>query len=372
MNHWIWLFPAFLIGACIGSFLNVVIYRVPLGMSVNDPKRSFCPHCTKPIPMWFNLPLISWLWLRGKCAECRAPISIRYFAVELLTAVLFALVCWSFLEKCPQIVVFLWALMALLVAITFIDAKHLIIPPGLTWTGVIIGLCACAVWPQLPVMGGVAGGNRLVGLKDGGIGWVAGFAGLWLVVEFGKMAFGKKAMTFTRPVAWHLKESEGDLVPMYFVIDDEAVAWWDIFSRKTDKLLVECTDILVDDESVGEGTLIIREMDITLPDGSMRHLAKLQSLAGTATSAVIPREAMGMGDVHLLGMIGAFLGWTGVFFSLFAASIFAIIAALIGRIGFGKQLPFGPFLAMGAVTWVFGAWKLWVWYIDCLAPIWSP
>ncbi|RYD43210.1 MAG: prepilin peptidase, partial [Verrucomicrobiaceae bacterium] len=89
---------------------------------------------------------------------------------------------------------------------------------------------------------------------------------------------------------------------------------------------------------------------------------------GMATGTVIPREAMGMGDVHLLGMIGAFFGWTGVFFSLFAASIFAIVAAIFGRIGFGKQLPFGPFLAMGCVAWMFGGWKLWVWYMEMLAP----
>jgi leader peptidase (prepilin peptidase) / N-methyltransferase len=81
---------------------------------------------------------------------------------------------------------------------------------------------------------------------------------------------------------------------------------------------------------------------------------------------------MGMGDVHLLGMIGAFFGWTGVFFSLFAASVFAIVAAVIGRIGFGKQLPFGPFLAMGAVAWMFGGWKIWVWYLDSLGPLGIP
>jgi leader peptidase (prepilin peptidase)/N-methyltransferase len=79
-----------------------------------------------------------------------------------------------------------------------------------------------------------------------------------------------------------------------------------------------------------------------------------------------------MGDVHLLGMIGAFFGWTGVLFSLFAASIFAIIAALIGRIGFGRQLPFGPFLAMGAVAWMFGAWRLWEWYLTLVLPLGMP
>jgi leader peptidase (prepilin peptidase)/N-methyltransferase len=368
LDHWIWLIPAFLIGACIGSFLNVVIYRVPLGMSVNEPKRSFCPKCKKDIPMWLNFPMISWLWLRGKCKECGAPIAFRYFGVELLTAVLFA-VTWYLFP--PQVVIFLWVLVSLLVAITFIDAEHLIIPTGLTWAGSVIGLGACAVWPQLPVMAGVAG-NWLSGLKHGGIGWVAGFVGLWFVVELGKMAFGKKAMNFEKAVDWHLKEPEGDQDPMCFVIDGEEIAWWDLFCRKSDKLLVETSDIIVDGESVGGGGLVIREMEITLPDGSVKHLSKMKALSGTATSVVIPREAMGIGDVHLLGMTGAFFGWTGVFFTLFAASIFAIIAAVIGRIGFGKQLPFGPFLAMGTLTWAFGGWKIWAWYVDFLGPLWMP
>ena len=368
LDHWLWLIPAFLLGACIGSFLNVVIYRVPLGMSVNHPKRSFCPHCKKPIPMWLNLPLVSWLWLRGKCAECGAPIAFRYFGVELLTAVLFVAAWWLFP---PLVVGFLWVMLALLVAVAFIDAEHLIIPTGLTWAGAAVGLAACAVWPRLPALAGGAG-NWLSGLQHGLIGWVVGFVGLWLVVELGKLAFGKKTVSFAAPVAWHLKEPAGDQDPMCFVIDGEEIAWWDIFSRKTDRLVVETTDILLDGESVGGGKLSIRELEIELPDGTLRRLARMKSLAGMATSAVIPREAMGIGDVHLLGMIGAFCGWSGVLFALFAASIFAIVAALIGRIGFGKQLPFGPFLAMGAVTWIFGGWHLWAWYLDFLGPLWQP
>lgn len=366
LDHWIWLIPAFLIGACIGSFLNVVIYRVPRDLSVNEPKRSFCPNCKKPIPMRLNFPLVSWLWLRGKCRECGAPIAFRYFGVELLTAVLFAAMWWFFP---PQAVLFLWILAALLVAITFIDAEHLIIPTSLTWAGSLIGLAACAVWPQLPVMYGVAG-DWLGGLTHSGIGWLAGFAGLWCVVQFGKMAFGTRALKFEQPVEWHLREPEGDEDPMCFVINGEEVPWWDMFCRKSDRLLIECDDIRVDGESVGGGKLAIRELDIELPDGEVRRLAVMKSLDGTATLAVIPREAMGMGDIHLLGMIGAFFGWAGVFFSLFAGSVFAIIAALIGRIGFGKQLPFGPFLAMGSLAWAFGGWKLWAWYFDFLGPLW--
>lgn len=367
LDHWIWLIASFLIGACIGSFLNVVIYRVPLGMSVNKPNRSFCPRCKNPIPMWLNLPLVSWLWLRGKCRECGAPIAFRYFGVELLTAVLFAALWQAFP---PQVVIPLWIMAALLVAITFIDAEHLIIPTSFTWAGSLVGLLACALWPQLPAMAGTAG-DWLSGLKHGAIGWTAGFIGLWCVVQLGKMAFGKKALRFEKPVEWHLREPEGEQDPMCFVIDGEAVPWWDMFSRKSDRLLIESSDIRVDGESVGGGKLTIREKEIELPDGTVHHLAKLKSLDGTATSVVIPREAMGVGDIHLLGMIGAFFGWTGVFFSLFAASIFAIIAAIIGRIGFGKQLPFGPFLAMGALSWAFGGWKLWAWYFNFLGPLWG-
>lgn len=362
LDHWVWIIPAVMIGGCIGSFLNVVIYRVPLGMSVNNPNRSFCPICKNQLTLLQNLPLVSWLCLRGKCAHCSAPIPFRYFAVEILTAVLFGWVWYMFP---PEVVVFLWVLMSLLVAITYIDAEHLIIPTNLTWAGSVIGLIACSVYPQLSAMAGYQF-TWQEGLISGGIGWAVGFVGLWLVVELGKKAFGKRAMKFDSEVEWCLREPEGDQDPICFVIDGEEIAWWNIFARKTDHLIVDATSVLVDDEETGAGQLIIRETRIELADGRQFELEKMVSLRGRANSLVIPREAMGMGDVHLLAMIGAFFGWTGVFLSLFGASLFAIVAALIGRIGFGKQLPFGPFIAMGAVAWMFGGWQLWSMYLDFL------
>ena len=274
-DHWLWLIPAFLIGACIGSFLNVVIYRLPLGMSVNEPKRSFCPKCKHPIPIWLNFPLVSWLWLRGKCKECHAPIAFRYFGVELLTAVLFTLVWWLFAWQSVGVIIFLWVLMALLVSITFIDAEHLIIPSSLTWAGSVIGLGACAVWPRLPVLAAEEAGNWLEGLKQGAIGWIAGFVGLWLVVELGKLAFGKRSMKFETPVAWSLNEPTSDEDPMIFKIADHEIPWWDIFCRKSDRLSLVTTEINVDGEPLGGGELIIREMEIQMPDGTVRLLAKL-------------------------------------------------------------------------------------------------
>ncbi len=371
LDHWLWLLPAFLIGACIGSFLNVVIYRLPLGLSVNNPKRSFCPHCKKPIPLWLNLPLVSWLCLRGKCRACGEPIAFRYFAVELLSALGFTAVWMFFGPPAAGVVAWLWVLVALLIAIAFIDAEHLIIPVGLTWTGTGAGLVACYVWPQLPVMAGEAG-SGMAGLMQGGIGWAAGFFGLAMVVELGKLAFGKKDLRFPQPVAWALREPVADEDPMHFLIQDEAIAWWDIFNRKTDRLLVEARDIRVDGESLGGGLLTIREQEIQLPDGLILRLAKIKSLDGTATRVVIPREAMGAGDGYLLGMIGAFFGWTGVVFSLFSGCVFALVMAGIGRIGFGKQLPFGPSLALGAAVWMLGGWKVFAWYMQFLGPLGGP
>jgi leader peptidase (prepilin peptidase)/N-methyltransferase len=143
-----WLFAtfAFVLGAAVGSFLNVVIYRLPLDLSVNEPRRSFCPSCKKPIPWHQNLPLLSWLHLRGRCANCGSRIAFRYFAVELLTALMFLAVWLRF----PwDIAIAYWVLVSLLIAATFIDFEHFIIPDEITWGGVAAGLIACLIVPEL-------------------------------------------------------------------------------------------------------------------------------------------------------------------------------------------------------------------------------
>src|SRR5207237_10096940 len=112
---------AFVFGAAVGSFLNVVIYRLPLDLSVNEPERSFCPSCKQQIPWRHNLPLLSWIALRGRCANCGAPISFRYFAVELMTSPLF-LTIW---RNYPwQMAVAYRAFFARVTAPTFIDFDH--------------------------------------------------------------------------------------------------------------------------------------------------------------------------------------------------------------------------------------------------------
>ena len=357
-----------MIGSCIGSFLNVVIYRVPLGMSVNKPNRSFCPNCKYHFPIWLNLPVISWIWLRAKCANCKKPISARYPAVELLTGLLFMAMWWA--VPVPHVAVFLWIMVSLMIAISFIDADHMIIPTSMAWAGTVAGLIVAMIWPRMPSMASYQDVDLWSGLIQSGIGFVVGFFGLWGVVNLGKMAFGKKDMKFEEQTAWELKEPDNDEDPLLFIIDGEETGWWDIFNRPTDKLILECGKIRVDGKDCEGGTLTILEQEIELPDGSKHSIGDMKSLDGTATQVVIPREAMGFGDVHLMGMIGAFFGWSGVVFTLFGASLLAIVAAVFGRIGFGRALPFGPFLAMAAIGWVLGGWKIWQWYLLNLGPVW--
>lgn len=148
-----------LLGLCIGSFLNVVIYRLPLGLSIASPAWSFCPHCRTPIRWFDNLPVLSWVLLRGRCRSCRAPISVQYPIVEAVTGLAFALV-WTLLfvegaraglpialqSAWPAGVAWL-ALAAVLIACSAMDITAYLIDTRLTDAAVIVGVLAYAALP---------------------------------------------------------------------------------------------------------------------------------------------------------------------------------------------------------------------------------
>jgi leader peptidase (prepilin peptidase)/N-methyltransferase len=139
----------------VGSFLNVVVYRVPRGESVVFPP-SRCPHCGRGLHSWENIPVVSWLFLRGRCASCKAPISIRYPLLEAMTGALFAL---SILEFGPTFAgVAACGLSGTLVAVLFFDLDHLIIPDALV---VPCGACAFAL--------AIAQGRALAGIESAAI-----------------------------------------------------------------------------------------------------------------------------------------------------------------------------------------------------------
>lgn len=201
---WLYLSLIFLFSLMIGSFLNVVIHRLPIMLERdwqaeyrsyfdNDTEtappapynlmvpRSSCPHCDHPITALENIPLLSWLWLKGRCRACQAPISARYPLVELLTALLSVVVAatlapgWSTLAA----LVLTWTL----VALTFIDLDKMLLPDQLTlpllWGGLLCNL-----------LGG------FVSLQDAVIGAMAGYLVLWSLYWAFKLLTGKEGMGY--------------------------------------------------------------------------------------------------------------------------------------------------------------------------------
>jgi len=191
-----------LLGLLIGSFLNVVIHRIPKMMQRESDNyvahesgkelphtdrynlmvpRSACPHCGHQITALENIPVISWLTLRGKCRKCKAPISARYPAVELLTGVLSAALVWKFGSGAAGMATLLFAW--LLIAMTFIDVDTQLLPDDLTfpllWAGLLINL-----------------NGTFVPLHDAVIGAVAGYLVLWAVYWLFKLATGKEGMGY--------------------------------------------------------------------------------------------------------------------------------------------------------------------------------
>lgn len=194
----------FLIGCLLGSFFNVCIYRMPLGISIAHPP-SHCYRCGRPVRWFDNIPLLSYWILQGRCRDCGAPFSMRYFCIELLTGFLvlaLGLKLGYTLALIPAI-----TFTGFLVIATFTDIDHWIIPDRITIGGMIAGLILAAIWPV-----GLAEGNPLShdtlmmlflrpGLPNIAIpltvsvaGAVIGFGMLWLVGVIGTALFRKEAM----------------------------------------------------------------------------------------------------------------------------------------------------------------------------------
>lgn len=148
------LFAAFVYGATVGSFLNVVIYRLPRGESVVTP-RSRCPACSTPIPLWHNIPVLSWLLLGGRCASCRASVAPRYLVVEVLTGALWA-ACAARYGTHPATLMAV-TLASALVVVTFVDIDIWEIPDEITLPGIALGSIARPLALDVPWWEGIAG-----------------------------------------------------------------------------------------------------------------------------------------------------------------------------------------------------------------------
>lgn len=175
-----------IVGLCIGSFLNVLIYRLPLGMNIAVPP-SHCPSCEQKIKWYDNIPLLSYVILRGKCRNCKSKIPFTYFAVELINVALWIILLITF--DLPYSLIFALA-SSILIAIAFIDFKHQIIPDSLNITIAVLGLIATVYGIFYPTVTGVLGAyavywwERLIGCVGGGL--------LFTAVYFIYLALRKK------------------------------------------------------------------------------------------------------------------------------------------------------------------------------------
>jgi len=245
-------FSFLIYGLCVGSFLNVCIYRIPLSLSLIKPGSS-CPNCKTPIKFYDNIPVLGYLVLLGKCRACKHPISCRYPLIEIITGLLW-LFCYLKFDISMECFVYIIFLSTLLV-ITFIDIDHRIIPDKISLPGIPFFFIGALFIPDMGYK------NSLFGILLGG--------------------------------------------------------------------------------------------------GSLLLIAEAYSL-------ITRQEGMGGGDIKLLAMIGALIGWKGVFFTIFASSaigtIVGITVMIITRNYMKLAVPFGPFLSFGAFLYVFFGEDIIMWY----------
>jgi len=244
----------FIFGMCIGSFLNVCIYRVPESESIADPPRSICPSCKSHIRFYDNIPVLSYIWLKGRCRNCDEPISFRYPLVELMNGIVAVALLFKFGLSMESLIYFVF--ISSLIVITFIDLDHQIIPDIITLPGIPMGLIASFVLPTIT-------------LKASALGLLIGGGSLWFV------------------------------------------AW--------------------------------------------------------SYNLITHRDGMGGGDIKLLAMIGTIIGWKGVIFTIFASSLIGscvgIIMVMIKNKNMKFAIPFGPFLSIGAIAYVFLGSRFIAWYL---------
>lgn len=246
----------FAIGASIGSFLNVCIYRLPRSLSIISPP-SACPVCDNPIRPYDNIPILSYILLAGRCRRCGLPISPRYPMVELVSGLCAIAVCARFGYTLQALVLFIF--ISALIVVIFIDIDHQIIPDVISLPGIV--LCFLA-----------------------------------------------SVFIFNRPVA---EPAAGILV--------------------------------------GGGSLLLVAVTYRLLTG---------------------RDGMGGGDIKLLAMIGALCGWEGVLFTIFLSSLAGTLVGILLMVAQGRNLrlalPYGPFLSLSAIVYIFLGPDIIHWYFNIL------
>jgi len=348
-----WWLVFFSFGCIVGSFLNVCIYRMPLELSVVSPP-SHCPHCKYSIPFYLNIPLVTWLVLKGRCKNCGAPISVRYFIVELFTGLTF-LACWLvFGAQSPWLALVYCLFLSGLIVATFIDFEHFIIPDEITLGGAVVGFVISFLLPSLH--GVRTNGESLV---QSIIGIVAGAGIVYGVLRGGKLLFGRKKMKL--PLEATIIFSETALS-----LPDKEIPYEDIFYRKSDTIVFHARTVELVDRCYLNATVRLSPDRLQIDEEEIDPTS-VPHMEAVCAEIVLPQEAMGLGDVKFMAAIGAFLGWEAVVFTLVVSSligaIYGGIMIALHRQEWSGRLYFGPFLALAATIWLFTGPALVTWYL---------
>ena len=357
-HFWTLVFLVF--GCTVGSFLNVVIYRLPIGQSIAWPP-SHCPHCKYSIPWYLNIPLLTWLYLHGKCANCRAPVSMRYFVVELMTGIAF-MTCWlAYGHTSPGVVFCLCIFLSGIIAGTFIDFEHFISPDEITYGGIVVGLACSFIFPDLQQ----GASTHLQGLFGSIKGALFGAGLIYGVLRLGKLLLGKQR----KELPQGCRVTFGDSGVQ---IGDETIAYEEFFYRKTDEIEMDARRVEMADRCYAAEKVRLRSERLTVGKDEFDP-QKVPFLEAEASEITLPREAMGLGDVKFMAAVGAFLGWQSVIFTLMVSCVVGSAVGLtliaLKKSNQAGRLAFVPYLALGTVVWIFGGVRLWY---ELYGPIFSP
>ena len=347
---------SFVLGALVGSFTNVLIYRLPRKENIAFPP-SHCPHCDHRLGVLDLFPIFSWLYLRGKCRYCAKPIKARYPIVELITAIAYTAIAYRFdpvLE--PLLTVGYWFLFTILLAGSAIDFETFELPDELTIPAIAVGLGIAALLGAFPA----ALEGALIGA--GLIAAISGY-GSWVLRRFAEPRHPALPLGYLNI---HLAALVGVWFgwPLGLAAGLALGAYQLIFKR---------TLPLLDTVSLGGFivTLVIKASSGGLPDLITSLSSGLQGMGAMAIVVGVywwlaPEVAddtleedldpiaMGFGDVKLWAACGAFIGWQGALFGVAAAVVVGAVIGVIGLLrGGSRQIPFGPYLAAGALVALF-------------------
>lgn len=330
-------------GCIVGSLLNVCIYRMPRGESIVSPP-SHCPACDYQIPWHLNIPLISWTQLKGRCANCGISISPRYVLVELLTGIL-AMCAWLALGLYSAgMAIAISALLCLFIVATLIDFEHLIIPDEITLGGAGAGIVFSFIFPALH-----RADRPIDGLIASVIGAAVGAGIVYAILILGKWLFGRKFIPFD-------EEQEITFTEEAIHTKDEIYPFEDMFYRKSDSVLFKANKLELADRCYTDVEVSLSPEKLEIGKETFDP-DPIRFMRATASDITLPQEAMGFGDVKFMATIGAFLGWQGAIFALIVSSMIGAIIGigliLIGKRQWSTHLPYGPYLALASVIWIF-------------------